>query len=62
MKTLLGCPGLDLNVEGRDGLSLLSLVVEAGCEDVFEDVVVANIDLNPVKEDRQIPLSRAAAG
>ena len=35
VKTLLGYPSVDLNLEARHGRSLLSLVAEAGYEDVL---------------------------
>ena len=49
MKALLGCSGVDLNLGDRDGGSLLSLIGEAGCEDVLRMLLSAgraNFDPN----------------
>ena len=65
MKALLGCSGVDLNLGDREGGSLLSLIGEVGCEDVLRMLLGTgrvNVDLNLVGRDRQIRLSRAAAG
>lgn len=63
MKALLGCPGVDLNLEDRGGCSLLSLITKASCEDVLEMLLdEANVDPDPGERGRQITLSRAAAG
>ena len=35
VKALLGCSGVNLNLGDREGGSLLSLIGEAGCEDVM---------------------------
>ena len=61
VKTLLGCPGVELNLGDRDGRPLLSLAAEAGYEDVLR-MNGENVGLNSVEGDRQITLSRAAAG
>jgi len=62
-KTQLGYPDVDLNLRDRDGLDArYPLVPEAGCEGVLRMLLNgANIDPGPVKGDRLIPLSRAAA-
>jgi len=52
VKTRLGRLGVDLNLGDRDGLSLLSLVGEAGCGDVLRMLLGtgrANGDPNPIE-------------
>ena len=51
VKTLLGCPGVNLNLRDGDGCPLLSLAAEAGYEDVSR-TKGENIDLNSVDGDR----------
>ena len=55
VKALIGCSSVDLNLGDCEGGSLLSLVGEAGCEDVLRMLLGtgrANVDPNPVEGDR----------
>ena len=55
VKALLGCLGVDQNLGDHDGCLLLSLIGEAGCEDVLRMLLGtgrANVDSNSVEGGR----------
>ena len=55
VKALLGCSGVKVNLRDREGGSRLSLIGEAGCEDVLGIMLGTgrgNVDPNPAEGDR----------